>query len=105
MLALYGVAYNMSFEFSDFSVLTDYLVQYMFGNTLVLSIFLFVAFLLYMTLNRVPLPIALSVVLPLSSSLIISGWIGQEYRYILALVVVVMGIVISNVLVRFYTRR
>lgn len=94
----------MTFKFTDFSILTDYLVQYMFGNTLVLSIFLFTAFLLYLTLNQVPLPVALSVVLPLTSSLIIGGWIGSEYRYVLAIVVVIIGIILSNILIRVYSR-
>lgn len=90
------------FEFSDFSVLTEYLVEYMFGTTVVLGVFLFVAFLLYMTLNGVPLPVALSVVLPLALSLSLSGWFGDTY--LLAIIVIVLALVLSNIMVRLYTR-
>ena len=92
----------MTFQFSDFSVLTDYLVQYMFGNTVILGVFVFLAFLMYMTLNGVPLPIALSIVLPLSVALSVSGWFGSSY--IIALVIIVIGLVLSNIMVRLYVR-
>lgn len=90
------------FDFSDFAVLTQFLVEYLFGTTVVLGIFLFVAFLLYMTMNGVPLPVALSVVLPLGISLSISGWFGETY--ILAIIIIILGLVLSNIMVRLYVR-
>jgi len=92
----------MTFQFSDFSVLTDYLVQYMFGNTVVLGVFVFLALLMYMTLNGVPLPVSLSIVLPLSVALSASGWFADSY--IIALVIIVIGLVLSNIMVRVYVR-
>lgn len=92
----------MAFDFSDFGVLTEFLVEYLFGTTVVLGVFIFVAFLLYMTLNGVPLPVALSIVLPLSLSLGVSGWFGDSY--ILAMIIVVLGLVLSNIMVRLYVR-
>jgi len=92
----------MTFQFSDFSVLTDYLVQSMFGNTVILGVFVFLAFLMYMTLNGVPLPVGLSIVLPLSAALTASGWFGDTY--IIALVIMIIGLVLSNIMVRLYVR-
>jgi hypothetical protein len=92
----------MTFEFSDFSVLTDFLVQYIFGNTVILGVFVFLAFLMYMTFNGVPLPVALSIVLPLSVALSASGWFGQSY--LIALIIIVIGLVLSNIMVRLYVR-
>jgi len=93
----------MAFEFSDFSVLTEYLTQYLLGETAVIGILIFLAIFLYMTMSGVPATVGLSVVLPLTVAFQASGWLGAN-RYIIALILVVIGIVLSNLLIRLYSR-
>jgi len=93
----------MTVEFTDLGVITQILTEYVFGNTLVLSIAIFLAFLAYMTMSGVPLTVSIATLLPLLASFQLAGWLGDA-QYVLSLAIIVIGIVISNILIRLYAR-
>jgi len=93
----------MVFQYSDFSVLTDFLVQYMFGNTLALALFIYFAFVLYMNLSGVPIGLSLTTMTPLLMAFFIGGWLGAS-QWILSLSLIIIGIVFGITSIRLYSR-
>jgi len=84
-------------------VLTENLIQYMFGSYLALATFIYIGFLITNSWNGIPLQISLITYSPLLFVFATSVWLGGT-EWILTVFSIAIGLVITGILNYLYNR-
>jgi len=91
----------MAFEFTDFQVLSDNLVAYLFGTSFVLGVVIYVGYLVYLVKNGIPTNVSVIALTPLLAAFSVGGWLGAS-TWALTLSLILLGATTATVLIRTY---